>query len=104
MKFILLLSLFGAFAYAQETSPFDFDYTQLKSIGEAPQFAHMRSRTLGNGPRAGRIVGGQISAAGQLPHHVILIVGDREYWCGGSMIYENWVLTVSYFNLVRINP
>lgn len=98
MKLILLsLCLLGAAVFAeeaQETYPFDFDYTQLKSIWEAPEYAHLRSKTLGDDPRAGRIVGGQLAHAGQFPHHVLLVIDGALYWCGGSLIYENWVLTV----------
>ena len=93
MKFILLLSLLGSVALAQKLQPLDFDYTKLKSIWEAPELAHVRPKPIGEETRGGRIVGGEFAYAGQFPHHVLLIM-DGAYWCGGSLIYENWVITV----------
>lgn len=45
-----------------------------------------------------RIVGGSVARAGQFPHTVALIlhlVQSRSSFCGGSIIHQNFVLTVS---------
>ena len=93
MKLILLLSLLGSVAFAQKTFPLDFDYTKIKSIWESPELAHIAPKPLGDNNRGGRIVGGSFAHLGQFPHHVLTII-DSGYWCGGSLLHENWVLTV----------
>lgn len=93
MKLILVLSFIASVALAQKTYPLDFDYTKLKSIWESPELAHRRPKSFGEDTRGGRIVGGSFAHPGQFPHHVLTII-DGGYWCGGSLIYENWVLTV----------
>lgn len=91
MKLIVFLSLLVSVALAQKTYPLDFDYTTIKSIWEAPQ--HTAVRPAPKNTSGGRIVGGEFAYAGQFPHHTLLIM-DGSYWCGGSFLYENWVITV----------
>lgn len=96
MRLIIALSLLCSVALAKKTYPLNFDYTKLKSIWESPELAHVRPKVLQESPGGGRIVGGEFAHHGQFPHHVLTII-DGGYWCGGSLIYENWVLTVRRF-------
>lgn len=96
MNTIFVLSLLISIVFGRESSRFNFDYTKLKSISEASEFkdtvARFEPKEIGN--RDGRIIDGQLARAGQFPHHILLVV-DNTFWCGGSLIYQNWVLTVN---------
>ena len=82
--------------FARELYPLDFDYTKVKSLYEAPEFAHLQEKSAEGNVRGGRIVGGEPARPGQFPHQVMLLVEKMgvSYRCGGSLLYENWILTV----------
>lgn len=42
-----------------------------------------------------RIIGGDRAEAGQFPWQVSVLIDDM-YFCGGSLISENWVLTAGH--------
>jgi secreted trypsin-like serine protease len=46
-------------------------------------------------PVAPKIVGGQPATAGQFPHQAVILIGYR-YFCGGSLIARDWVLTAAH--------
>lgn len=98
MKFILALFFLTTVASAQKATPFDFDLSQLKNIWEAPELQPALKNLVPNYDpsveRGGRITNGQYAVRGQFPHHVLLVI-DSAYWCGGSLLNGNWVLTVS---------
>jgi secreted trypsin-like serine protease len=43
-----------------------------------------------------KIVGGENETEGQFPHHVTVLIG-RSFWCGGSLIAREWVLTAARY-------
>jgi len=45
--------------------------------------------------QANRITGGSTAARGQFPWQVALII-DNAWFCGGSVISSNWVLTAGH--------
>lgn len=105
MNYIIVLSLLVSTVLGRDIFPIDFDYTKLKSISASPEYrdtvVRLKPEAIVNelpagdeGNLAPRIIDSQLAQAGQFPHHVLLIV-DNTYWCGGSILYENWVLTVS---------
>jgi secreted trypsin-like serine protease len=46
-------------------------------------------------PDAGRITNGNTAIRGQFPWQVSLII-DFAYFCGGSLISDEWVLTAAH--------
>lgn len=48
-------------------------------------------------PRQGQIVGGQAATPGEFPWQVMLLKGPgKQFWCGGSLIAQRWVLTAAH--------
>lgn len=45
-----------------------------------------------------RIVGGSLASAGQFPYQVGLSLSDGKssWWCGGSIIAANWIITAAH--------
>lgn len=94
MKLILVLCLLGSLAFAQVPQKLDFDYTKLKSVWESPRLRSIaKNFNIKTSDTRGRIVNGDFAVAGQFPHHVLTVI-DSAYWCGGSIIKPDWVLTV----------
>jgi secreted trypsin-like serine protease len=42
-----------------------------------------------------KIIGGTAATLGQFPHQAAILI-DRETFCGGSLISEQWVLTAAH--------
>jgi hypothetical protein len=101
MKLIVVLSCLLSLAFANIVWPFTFDHTKLRNIWESPalqpafQNRLPSSRTIAEVNRDGRIINGSMATAGQFPYHVLLVI-DSTWWCGGSIIKSNWILTVKY--------
>lgn len=97
MKLLIVLGL-CAFAAAHPTG----GWTQLKSPMEHPRYQKMLSELYRKANlehdvlRGGRIVGGQEAAAGQFPYQIYQYIDDM-WICGGSIISENFILTVNTF-------
>lgn len=101
MKSILVLCLLGSVVFAQIPQKLDFDYTKLKSIWESPRLSSFaKNLNIKASANNGRIVGGDYAVAGQFPHHVLTII-DGGYWCGGSIIKPDWVLTVGRKTIIK---
>jgi len=82
---ILLLALFGA-AFAAPSEKNDF------------QFRNLYREPLVKVNSIGRIVNGQVAPAHSIPYQVFLIVyaGRSGWYCGGSLISPNYVLTAGH--------
>ena len=50
----------------------------------------------GNGPRTGRVVGGEDADPGEWCWQVALINSLNQYLCGGALIGTQWVLTAAH--------
>lgn len=104
MKVLLLISCFVALAAA---SPMD-SWRQVKSPLEHPRYRELLSnlyaqQNFNEGPfRGGRIVGGQAAAANQFPYQIYGYYDDS-WLCGGSIISQNYVLTVKTDFRQKIN-
>jgi hypothetical protein len=102
MKFIVLSSLLLSVALAQVLQPLDFDHTKLRNIWESPELQpalkNLSPQLADEVSRDGRILNGTRASPGQFPYHVLLVI-DNAWWCGGSLIKSNWILTVT---LMRI--
>ncbi|CRK86623.1 CLUMA_CG000460, isoform A [Clunio marinus] len=97
MKLTLLLVIFATATLAQDLTPFDFDWRELKSVWESPELLPTLKKidpSYDATVRGGRIVGGSIAEVGQFPFSV-LVVMDEGYWCGGSLLNAYWVLTAA---------
>lgn len=100
MKLILVLALLSSVVLAQVPQPLDFDWRDLKDIWGHPRLQpavhNIESRSgfpkRTNGQQRS-IVGGNIARVGQFPFHVLTVI-DGMWWCGGSLLNANWVLTV----------
>jgi secreted trypsin-like serine protease len=42
-----------------------------------------------------QIIGGTAAVQKQFPWQILMIV-DRAWWCGGSLIFANWVMTAAH--------
>lgn len=97
MKFIILSSLLLSVALAQVLQPLDFDHTKLRDIWESPELQpalkNLSPKLAAEVSRGGRILNGTRASPGQFPYHVLLVI-DSAWWCGGSLINSNWILTV----------
>jgi Trypsin len=97
MKLIVLTSILFSAALAQALKrPLKFDHTKLKSVWSskvAPNLVTEKNRE-------GRILNGTRASPGQFPYHVLLVI-DGSFLCGGSIIQQNWILTVKslYFEI-----
>jgi secreted trypsin-like serine protease len=91
----LLLSV----ALAQVLQPLDFDHTKLRNIWESPELQpalkNLSPKLAAEVSRGGRILNGTRASAGQFPYHVLLVI-DNSWWCGGSLIKSNWILTAAH--------
>lgn len=104
MKLILVLALLSSVVLAQVPQPLEFNWRDLKDIWERPGLQpavqNFKSRyginkkptTTTNSIE--RIVGGSYARLGQFPFSVLVVI-DNAWWCGGSILNANWVLTVS---------
>jgi hypothetical protein len=98
MKFIVLSSLLLSVTLAQVLKPLDFDPAALKNIWESPELQpalkNLSPQLAAEVGRGGRILNGTRATLGQFPYYVLLVI-DNSYWCGGSLIKSNWILTVT---------
>lgn len=97
MKLIIVLSVLFSVALAQVLQPLDFDHTKLRNIWESPELQpalkNLAPKIGAEESRGGRIINGSPASPGQFPYHVLLVI-DGAWWCGGSIIKPNWILTV----------
>lgn len=92
MKFLLVFIFLFVFSKALPAS----EWKQIKSPMENPRYQDFLSKFYSlekKVSRVGRIVGGKYAVVGQFPYQVY---GLFDRWlCGGSIISENFILTVS---------
>jgi Trypsin len=100
MKLIIVLSFVFSVALAQTLKPLDFDHKSLRSIWESPELQpalkNLAPNLAAEVNKGGRILNGSPARPGQFPYHVLLVI-DNAWWCGGSIIKPNWILTVKSF-------
>jgi len=102
MKSILVLAILSSVVLAQVPKPFNFNWRDLKNIWELPRLQPaLKNITSRNGidtneiTNLPRIVGGDVARLGQFPFSKLLVIEDM-WWCGGSLINANWVLTAAH--------
>lgn len=99
MKLTIALIFLSSAALSQEPRPLDFDWRKIESIWAAPHLQPALKRiserynVSQQANIESRIVGGKIAKPGQFPFHVLIIL-DKNYWCGGSLLNADYVLTV----------
>lgn len=81
------------------------EHINAKPIEEHPDFKRATANIFLDNPksnnRGGKIYNGQLAALGQFPYQAFLVMYDSTvttpswYYCGGSFIKYNFVLTVS---------
>lgn len=79
----------------------EHDWTKITSPLDSPKYAEILSRfypTIPNFSRQPKIVGGEVAAEGQFPFQVAMFLNAAtgSFFCGGSIIHQNWVLTASH--------
>lgn len=79
----------------------EHDWTKISSPLDSPKYGEILSRFYPKTPnfsRTPKIVGGQEALEGQFPFQVAMFLNAAagSYFCGGSIIHENWVLTASH--------
>ena len=98
MKFLILSSVLLSVAFAQVLKPLEFDHAKIRDIWESPELQpalqNISPKLAAEVGRGGRILNGTRASAGQFPYHLLLVI-DSAWWCGGSLIKANWVLTVN---------
>jgi len=100
MKSILALALLSSVVLAQVPQPFDFNWSDLRSIWESPRLQpaaqNFTSRYgINKSTNERGIVGGSPAREGQFPFHLLLVIDDM-WWCGGSLLNANWALTAAH--------
>lgn len=85
--------LFSSFVVCKKL---DFDYKKLKDIWESHKqqnFTYgLKKFDLKPAVNA-RILNGSDVKQGQFPHHFLIYI-ESQWYCGGSLISPNWILTV----------
>jgi len=93
-----------ALAQLPKPQPLDFDWRDLKNIWESPRLEPAVKRItsrydLGYDLKSTidqrGIVGGNYARLGQFPFHTLLVI-DGMWWCGGSLINANFILTAAH--------
>lgn len=90
---LLLVAVVGASALRREDfRPIEEKF--LKAPEQYPLYAMMAAKRGG----ASRIVGGQETAPGQIPHQLGLFINAilGNYFCGGALINEFWALSAAH--------
>jgi len=103
MKLIFVLALLCTVVVAQVPQPFEFKWSDIQDIWQSPRLqpalrnitSRYKGKTSGNGNELGKIVGGSFARTGQFPFHVLTVI-DEMWWCGGSLLNANWVLTAAH--------
>jgi len=94
-----VLTLLCSAVLAQVTQPFNYNVKDLKYIWESPRLQPaVNNITAHHGINKNaneRIIGGSFASLGQFPFHVLTII-DGQWWCGGSIINQYWVLTAAH--------
>jgi hypothetical protein len=102
MKLIVVLSCLLSVALAQVLRPLGFDHTKIRNIWESPELQpalqNLSPKVAAEVSRGGRILNGNLARPGQFPYHVLLVI-DYAWWCGGTIIKPNWILTVKKIRL-----
>jgi hypothetical protein len=95
MKLFLLLLFFSFFSskIVQVSH-----ILNLRSVWESPElqpaFAYINSNSKSNrSTQHSRIIKGKLANLGEFPFHV-LVEADSKWFCGGSLIKPEWILTV----------
>lgn len=80
----------------------EHDWTKITSPLDSPKYQEILNKfyptTPKNFTRVPKIVGGEMAAEGQFPFQVAMFLtgATENFFCGGSIIHENWVLTASH--------
>jgi hypothetical protein len=100
MKTILAILSVVAIVQCQFTVPDEF--RNAKSINEHPKMQSFYSEHFPQDETVGKtpfIVGGANAALGQFPHQALMYItvsASAIYICGGSLINQKWIVTVSH--------
>jgi hypothetical protein len=96
---IFLVFLCFSFSSTEFVNKNDIDLTNIKSVWESsqlqPALAYIKStyKKKSKTRQSTRIIDGTKAKPGQFPFHALL-KNDNTFWCGGSLITPDWVLTV----------
>ena len=80
----------------------EHDWTKISSPLDTPKYQEILNKfyptTPKNFSREAKIVGGQEAAEGQFPFQVAMFLNGAtgSFFCGGSIIHQNWILTASH--------
>lgn len=109
MNLVLVLIALGSIAQgsmAQDLTPFDFDWNDVKDIWDALDMEEALGKIIPDEYKTlkQKIVGGSDAKPSQFPFYVLLkiFLGTQVAACGGSLLNYNWVLTVRLKNEIQV--